>query len=650
MNDHVSSNAPIHGNVMSNADQSSLRQPLPRVGAIPAIDGTDFYVWAPRARELIVLFEDGGSHTLRPDEDGYFKGTSPARAGQRYKLLVDGKGPFPDPASRYQPNGPHGWSEIVDSNAFQWSDEKNSRGKLELRDQVLYELHIGTFTREGTYLAAEQEFPRLRKLGITALEIMPVNEFGGNFGWGYDGVALFAPYHIYGTPTDLQHMIDAAHRAGLAIFLDVVYNHLGPDGNYLAQFSPFYFSKTPTEWGEAPNFDGENSKPVRDFFVQNAEYWIRDFHFDGLRFDATQSFVDSGIHGEQILTTLARSARAAAGSRQILLFSECERQESQQLVPAAKGGCGLDGMWNDDFHHSAVVRLTGKREGYYADHLGRAQEFISAAKWGFLFQGQYYSWQKAPRGTPFLETEPWRGVTFLENHDQVANTLYGTRPRAHSSARRYRAMAAYWLLGPGTPMFFMGQEYGSTRPFVYFFDQGGKFGESLLCGRMKFLRQFESVQNTPNLEAILAHPADASSFKSCKLVPSDRDCADGVELQRLFHDLLQLRREDPAISKWRRESVDGAVLSNDCFVLRFFLDDPVQGELDRLLVINFGPFLEMTHIPEPLLAPPRGRHWALIWNSEQLEYGGTSAMSPITPTGWRIAEEAAFLLAAAPSS
>ena len=463
-----------------------------------------------------------------------------------------GKVHFPIPPLDINPKGltvgARSWTRMLFSGVI---EEKLSR-ELELKRQVFYELHIGTFTEEGTYRAAESEFPRLRELGITALEIMPVNEFGGSFGWGYDGVNLFAPYHMYGTPHDLRHMVDTAHAAGLAVILDVVYNHLGADGNYLAEFSKFFFSKTPTEWGEAPNFDGENSKPVREFILQNAEYWIRDFHFDGLRFDATQSFVDSGIHGEQILDALARRARAAT-DRNILLFSECERQQSQQLMPQANGGCGLDGMWNDDFHHSAFVRLTGKREGYYADHLGKAQEFVSAAKWGFLFQGQYYSWQKAPRGTSFLHLQPWRGITFLENHDQVANTLFGTRPRAQSSARRYRAMAAYWLLSSGTPMFFMGQEYGSTRPFVYFYDQPGTVGESLLQGRAEFLSQFESIRSIPYLKSILAHPAEPNTFKSCKLVAADRTRSEAVQLQQFFHDLLKLRREDPAIAEQRED-------------------------------------------------------------------------------------------------
>ncbi|HEY6376829.1 MAG TPA: DUF3459 domain-containing protein, partial [Edaphobacter sp.] len=245
--------------------------------------------------------------------------------------------------------------------------------------------------------------------------------------------------------------------------------------------------------------------------------------------------------------------------------------------------------------------------------------------------------------------QPWRAITFLENHDQVANTLYGTRPREQSSARRYRAMVAYWLLSSGTPMFFMGQEYGSSRPFVYFFDQPGEVGENLLQGRAKFLSQFDSVRKIPHLKSILPHPADPNSFKNSKLVAADRTRQEAVQLQWLFHDLLKLRREDHAIAEQRKGSVDGAVLSDDCFILRFFFSDPLKGELDRLLVVNFGPYLEMIHIPEPLLAPPRGQQWTLLWDSERLEYGGASATSPLTSNGWHIGEETAFLLASAPS-
>lgn len=618
-----------------------------QLGARVEGDRTFFRVWAPEAEVVEVVLKDGGTYGLQRNEDGYFTlDTDAAKLGTLYKFRVDGRGPFPDPASRYQPDGPHGWSQIVSTGSYLWSEGEARHKGVSLEGQVLYELHIGTFTPEGTFRAAEQEFQRLRDMGITVLEIMPLNEFSGTFGWGYDGVLLFAPYHVYGTPDDLRHMIDAAHQCGLGVILDVVYNHFGPDGNYLREFSQYYFSKHASEWGDAPNLDGENSLPVREFFTQNVAYWIRDFHFDGLRFDATQSLRDSGVHGELILAALARNAREAADDRKIILVSECERQDSHQLTCIEQGGCDIDGMWNDDLHHSAIVRLTGKREAYYGDHLGRAQEFVSAAKWGFLFQGQFYSWQKAPRGTPFLNTEGWRAVTFLENHDQVANSLLGRRPHELTNPRLYRAMAAYWLLTPGTPMFFMGQEYGTTRPFLYFFDQQGKLGDAIRSGRTEFLSQFESVRSTRDPENVVADPSQRATVERCKLRAEDRQSESAQRMECFFRDVLRLRREDPVLGKWRKRGVDGAVLSDDCFVLRFFADDENSDQRDRLLVVNFGPYFEQAHTPEPLLAPPLGRNWALKWHSEKLSYGGTSAMMPITPDGWHIAEYCTLVLEA----
>ena len=616
------------------------------MGATPTTAGVRFHVWAPNADRVETVFKDGRSFPMERDEDGYFTATIDCGAGDDYKFTIDSRGPFPDPTSRFQPEGPHGWSKVVDAGCFQWSESETTRSGIELPGQILYELHIGAFTPEGTFRAVEREFPRLAEMGISLIELMPVNDFNGEFGWGYDGVSFFAPYHAYGTPDELRHMIDAAHQAGLGVILDVVYNHFGGDGNYLAEFSPYYFSKEATEWGAAPNFDGEKSGPARDFFIENAEYWIRDFHFDGFRFDATQSFNDSGVHGKHILAEIAHAVRSAAGNRKILLFSENESQDSNQLLPSSRDGYGFDAIWNDDFHHSAIVRLTGKREGYYVDHLGSAQEFVSAAKWGFLFQGQYQSWHNAAHGTSFFGVEPWRWVTFLENHDQIANTLLGLRPRFRSSSRRYRAMATYWLLTSGTPMFFMGQEYGAPHPFLFFSDQEAEAGSNLLKGRIESLIKFESIRDTPDLESIMAHPAERATFEACKLNPHDRELPESKAFQGFFRDLIRLRREDPVIRNQYIGYVDGAVLSNDCFVLRYFGDRLHERNDDRLLIVNFGPSLRLGQIPEPLLAAPPKKAWKLKWNSDRIEYGGTSAMTPISATGWQIAEDIAILLAA----
>ena len=359
-------------------------------------------VWAPRCRLVEIAVEGGKTIPLEPETNGYFAGPILGlREGGCYQFRLDrGDRLYPDPASRFQPDGPHGPSQLVDSRQFRWTDNEwpgISRSAL-----VIYEMHIGTFTSAGTWRAASEQLSLLAELGITALEIMPVAEFPGQFGWGYDGVNLFAPTRLYGEPDDFRHFVNRAHKCGLGVILDVVYNHFGPDGNYLGQFSSDYVSsRYKNEWGEAINFDGENSAPVREFFVANAAYWIREFHLDGLRLDATQQIFDASK--EHILTEIARAARNAAKERSIYIVAENESQEARLVRPEEQGGYGLDALWNDDFHHSAHVALTGKNEAYYTDYAGTPQEFVGALKHGFLFQGQYYSWQKKRRGQPALD-------------------------------------------------------------------------------------------------------------------------------------------------------------------------------------------------------------------------------------------------------
>lgn len=620
---------------------SSDKPPKLPLGATITPSGIQFFLWAPQAAEVQLVLHDGTNHRMSSYGVGYFFLNLPGyKPGTLYRYLLDGRGPFPDPASRFQPEGPHGWSEVVDFSSYPWTAGEQRQQDLDLKGQVLYELHLGTFTEEGTYQAAEREFKRLRDLGITVLEIMPLHEFCGEFGWGYDGVAFFAPYHRYGRPDQLRHMVDAAHAQGLAVILDVVYNHFGPDGNYFGEYSRHYFSAEASEWGNAPNF---GNTAVREYFLQNAESWIREYRFDGLRFDATQAIVDPGNHPEHILAALSRRARGAAGDRKIILTSECERQWCHQFRPISEGGHGIDGMWNDDLHHSMIVRLTGKREAYYSDHGGNPQEFISAAKWGVLFQGQYYGWQKAPRGTPGLDVEPWRWITFFENHDQVANTLTGTRPRAQGSPGVYRALAAYWLLTPGTPMFFMGQEYATSRPFLYFSDQNGEIRDKVRKGRLTFLAQFSSICDTDKAAELIPDPASQETFLRCKLTPAEQITEDAARQQAFFRDLLRLRREDQVIAQQQHGMLDGAVLSDACFLLRYFSS---HGQDHRLLLVNLGPAFKLEHVPEPLIAPPQGTQWKMIWNSEQAEYGGSSVAMPVTDTGWQISGPAAILLEA----
>ena len=386
--------------------------------------GVHFRVWAPRHRAVAVDFVDDGTEALplAPEGNGYFSGTAPAAgAGTRYGFrLGDGKkasagerGFVPDPASRFQPEGPHGPSQVVDPSAYRWADG-DWRGPASVDGQVIYELHVGTFTPEGTWTAGAEQLPYLADLGVTAIEVMPVAEFPGTFGWSYDGVDLFAPYHGYGSPDDFRRFVDRAHGLGMAVLLDVVYNHLGPDGNYLKSFSDDYFSKRhKTEWGEALNFDGENAGPVREFVLANAGYWVDEFHVDGLRVDATQSIFDEGP--DHILGALVRTVRAAAGGRRVLLVGENENQSARLLRPAERGGLGFDMLWSDDFHHTVMVAGTGNREAYYGDYLGTPQELVSVLKRGWLYQGQWNLRQGKRRGSAALDIRP---AAFMHVHTE----------------------------------------------------------------------------------------------------------------------------------------------------------------------------------------------------------------------------------------
>jgi maltooligosyltrehalose trehalohydrolase len=591
---------------------------------------------------MSVVLETGnarGEHQLEHERGGHFSGeVRGAAAGDLYRYRIDDRSPLPDPASRFQPDGPHGSSRVIDPSIYSWKD-RDWPG-LPLRGQVLYEFHVGTFTPEGTWHSAERELPRLAELGVTVLEMMPVADFPGRFGWGYDGACPFAPARIYGTPDDLRRFVDSAHAHGIAVILDVVYNHLGPDGNMLTSYAPEYLSQTRVnDWGQAINFDGDKSGPVREFFVANAGYWVDEFHFDGLRLDATQEICDDSP--EHILVSIGRAVREAAPGRETIVITENERQYPRLIRPAERNGYGLDGMWNDDFHHSAMVAMTGRNEAYYSDHRGLPQEFISAAKYGFLFQGQRYSWQQMRRGYPAFDIEPWKFVTFLQNHDQVANSGRGLRCHQQTSPGRFRAMTALLLLGPGTPLLFQGQEFAASSPFLYFADHGPELAAAVSAGRADFLKQFRRLDH-PGLSMELADPADPHTFEACKLNWDEFDRH--AETVRLHRDLLKLRKTDPAFWSQRPHGVDGAVLGDRAFVLRFF----EGGTGDRLLLINLGTDLHLTQTPEPLLAPPEDHSWSILWSSEDPIYGGEGTPPVETVDGWRIMGEAAVVLKPGP--
>jgi len=626
----------------ANSGQVTATRRLP-AGAEVQEGGVHFRVWAPRRSRVEVVIEGGGEARTIPMEaeaDGYYSAFAPGLgAGVRYRYRLDGEGPYPDPASRFQPEGVHGPSEVVDPSTFEWTD--GSWKGVGLRGQVLYEMHLGTFTPEGTWAAAAERLPRLVDLGVTVVEVMPVAEFAGAFGWGYDGVNLFAPYHVYGSPDDMRRFVDRAHSLGLAVILDVVYNHLGPDGAYHSVFSDDYLhNDRANDWGDSLNFDGEGSRPTRDFFASNASYWVDEFHMDGLRLDATHAIHDDS--DEHIVGELTRRAREAAGDRSIILFAENEAQDVRMIKAPDEGGCGVDAAWTDDFHHAARVAATGRAEAYYADYRGTPQELLSAVKWGFLFQGQVVKWQQKRRGSFALDVPAEKFTTYLENHDQVANSTRGLRLKSLTSPGRYRALTALHLLAPQTPMLFQGQELGSERPFLYFCDHHNELAAAVREGRREELAGFRST-TLPELREHLSDPAAVSTFEASKLV----EPADYREVPefRLIRDLLKLRREDPIFSAQDATRVHGSIIGPEAFVLRFFGDFPEC----RLVLVNLGRDLYPAANTEPLLAPPPGRDWSVVWFSEHPVYGGSGIPPLEAGQPWRAPGHSAVVLAPVPA-
>lgn len=622
------------------ASPDNLQRRLPVGAEIQPAGGVHFRTWAPASTQATVLLardEDLANQTeiaLKQEDGGYWSGWAPsAKVGMHYRYRLD-SGEFPDPVSRFQPQGPHGSSQIVDPEAFEWSD--HTWQGVTREGQVLYEMHIGTFTQEGTWAAATAQLPHLADLGVTLLEVMPVADFPGRFGWGYDGVNLYAPTRLYGTPDDLRRFVDRAHALGLGVIMDVVYNHFGPDGNYLHQFSPHYFTtRYTTDWGDPPNFDDEFSAPVREFICSNAAYWIDEFHCDGLRLDATQNIYDASK--EHVLAEITRRAHAAARGRGIYIVGENEPQHAHLIRPRAQGGYGMDALWNDDFHHTAIVSMTGRNEAYYTDYSGSSQEFLSSTKWGFLFQGQRYKWQKARRGTPCFDLTPANFVIFLQNHDQIANSLWGRRAHQLTSAAKLRALTALLLLGPNTPMLFQGQEFAASTPFLYFADHKPDLALLVAKGREEFLAQFPSIASE-DVAALIPNPEREETFRRCKLDFADRE--KNAEVLLLHRDLLRLRKKDPLLGCAQRGTFDGAVLGPSAFVLRFF----GRAQDDRLLLVNLGPHLHLDPAPEPLLAPPLGCVWETAWSSEDPRYGGGGTRAIDSDDNWNLPAESAALL------
>jgi len=603
-----------------------------RFGAEVHDRGVHFSVWAPAQSELALILDDRPLPMQRAD-DGFFSlDVAEARGGDRYWFRV-GTDWRPDPASRFQPDGPLGSSQVVDGRAFEWTDQQ-WRGAGPVHRHVIYEMHIGTFTQDGTWAAAASRLPHLVDVGITTIEVMPIAEFAGQFGWGYDGVNLFAPTRVYGGPDDVRTFVDQAHAHGIAVILDVVYNHFGPVGNFIREYSHSFLGK-PGEWGDSINYDGPASEYVRAFMTENAAFWISDYHFDGLRLDATQAIHDSSH--EHVVSAICRAARAAAGNRTVFLVGESEPQDVRLLKRSGIYSDGLDAIWSEDWHHAAVVALTGRRQAYFTDYLGTASEFASMARHGFLYQGQWYTWQTNPRGHYALGVSPSAVVNFLENHDQVANTGIGSRLYHHVDSGRWRALTALLLIGPALPMLFQGQEFASSKRFTYFADHDGELATAVEKGRLEFLTQFAGLSSV-EMRHLLPAASDAAVFEQCKLDDAER--TGHHQALALHRDLLRLRREDTVLNRvgTAEVMVESSAPTPSVVLIRYMSD-----EGHRLLVVNRGDDY-VSPMNDALFAPLPDHHWALQWSSERPAYGGGGTI-PFTGAGrWLIRGAAAMLL------
>jgi maltooligosyltrehalose trehalohydrolase len=520
----------------------------PRLGACPDAGGVGFRVWAPARRRVELVLDPGRPsarrHDLEPSGDGMFAGTlRDVAAGDLYAYLLDGEGPFPDPASRCQPHGVHGPAAVVDPRAYAWSD-RGWRG-VSLRDAVIYELHVGTFTPEGTFAGVTDRLPYLAELGATVIELMPVADFPGSRNWGYDGVSLFAPSRVYGTPDDLRRLVDAAHGLGLAVILDVVYNHFGPDGAYASAFSPSYFSATHSSpWGAAVNLDGDGSAQVREFFIENALHWLHEYHLDGLRLDATHGLIDDSPR--HFVAELTARARASLPERTLLLIAEDDRNLAAIVRPQDEGGWGVDAVWADDLHHHLRRFAAGDHDGYYEDFSGSLADIATTIRQGWFYRGQFSTYRGEPRGTDPAGVPLERMVVCLQNHDQIGNRPFGRRLHHQIEPALFRALSALLLLLPETPLLFMGQEWAASSHFLFFTDHHPELGRLVTEGRRAEFWRFAAFAD-PVARTSIPDPQADSTFAASRLVWEERVNAPHAGVLELYRTLLRLRRDERAL-------------------------------------------------------------------------------------------------------
>jgi malto-oligosyltrehalose trehalohydrolase len=506
---------------------------------------TRFRLWAPSARAVELMLADGARSRAVPMkrlEAGWHETVAPAVPGTGYRFRIDGGQEVPDPASRYNPQDVHGPSVVVDPLAHAWGDG-SWRGRP-WHETVLYELHVGAFTPEGTFAAAAARLDYLAALGVTAVELMPLADFPGARNWGYDGVLPFAPDASYGSPEDLKRLVEAAHARGLMVFVDVVYNHFGPEGNYLHAYAkPFFTERHHTPWGAAIDFDGRHARMVRDYFVHNALYWLEEYHVDGLRFDAVHAIAD---HSEpDILTEIAARVRAGPGrDRHVHLVLENDDNEARYLDGSGTGRDRYNAQWNDDLHHAFHVLLTGERDGYYSEYAGEpARHLGRTLAEGFAWQGEPSPYRDGmPRGEPSASLPPGAFVSFLQNHDQVGNRALGERLCALADERKLRAAVCAWLLAPQPPLLFMGEEFGAATPFLFFCDFGPDLATAVTEGRRKEFARFARFASA-EAQAAIPDPSAPDTFARSKLDWSSLGEAAHARWLAFYGGLLALRRD-----------------------------------------------------------------------------------------------------------
>ena len=595
-----------------------------RFGALPERDGVRFRVLALSSRQLQLRLLTGaaaGTYPLEPHRDDtqscFVRG---AGAGDRYVYSIDGSDPRPDPASRSQPDGVHGPSAIVDPYAFRWQHQRWTVRPA--RELTLYELHVGTFTAEGTFTAARQRLRQLHDLGITAIELMPIAEFAGARNWGYDGVSLYAPSRNYGRPDDLRAFVDAAHGLNIAVILDVVYNHLGPEGAYLMQFYPAYMTDHHhTPWGSGINLDGPGSKAVRRFIVDNAVSWITDYRLDGLRLDATHALVDAGQR--HIVTEIAAAARAAA-QWPVTILAEDDRNLATIIEAAEDGGWGLDGVWADDFHHVLRSRLAGDRHGYYRDYTGSLDELARTLRQGWLFTGQHSAHGNAARGTDPSRLPMHRFVVCLENHDQIGNRATGDRLNHAIDAAAWRAASTLLLTSPMTPLLFMGQEWAASSPFQYFTDLEPRLGVLVTEGRRREFEDFPEFTD-PAARSRIPDPQDVATFERSKLDWSERERPEHAQSLALYTDLLRLRNTHRALGAAEETSIDAAAVDDATIAMRR------EAGSERFMVVVRLQGAGTSSLPHDEQAVP-----AVVWSSEDARYASDPAPIDVRAEGRQI--------------